>query len=136
MTMKIDSSIEQEDQNRINKTLSIREKIIDKLTSSADGFPSDKDDRAFLLANLDGLERVVMNKAKIKADDKTNQNNQKTASMIAHLLTKVTVFKKQDSQCRQEEPELPAELSLIQVNPGEMDQGVQTLDYDTFVKSL
>lgn len=136
MAIKSDSSIDLEDQNRLNKTLSIRENIIDKLTAGEGGFPSDKDDRAFLLANLDGVERVVMNKARIKSDDKANQNNQQTTAMIAHLLTKVTVFKKPDATLVYEEPELSIELSKIQLNPGETDQGTQTLDYDTFVKSL
>lgn len=132
--MENNSSIDQEDQIRLNKTLSIRENIIDSLVK--DGFPSDKDDRSFLLSNLDGVERLVINRARIKSDDKSNQTQQHTAATIAGLLTKISVFNRNLPAPDVADIELPAEFSDIILNPGETDQGTQSLNYETFIKNI
>lgn len=126
------TSIDSEDQARLNRGIEVREMIINQLTQN--GIPEAKEDRSFLLAALDGTDRVVLSRSKIKSDDKQNNDNQESARTIAQMLAKLSVFKKLDTGVNYITPELPAEHSAIEILPGETTQGISRLNYEEFTK--
>lgn len=119
-----------EDQARLNLTNQVRENIITHLTK--DGLPEDNDDRKFLLAAMDGLDHSVLTKARVKAMDKSNNNQAKATSMIAELLYRFSTNNQSESIDRS--IDLDAEYRVENPVPGETDQGVQHLTYDEFFK--
>jgi hypothetical protein len=125
--------IEQEDKARLNLTLSVRERIIRNLTDDGK-LPSSMDDRAFLLQALDGMDRTVLSKSKIKADDKNNKSQQENAKMIAGILSRIPLKNTQSDFTRS--IELPKEVTVNDPVPGEKDIGNQVLNYETFIRDV
>jgi hypothetical protein len=76
-----------EDQRVLNKTQSIRISIAEKLTKS-DPVPGDSDEKRLLVQVLDGIDKQVLMKTKIKTDDQNQKTQQQTATIIAELLLK------------------------------------------------
>ncbi len=77
-----------EDQARLELTLRTREKIILELTKEGK-MPQEITDRDFLMKALDGMDRTVLSKAKIKSDDNAAQTQAQTSKVIAELLLRV-----------------------------------------------
>jgi hypothetical protein len=119
-----------EDQARLNLTHQVREDIITALTKG--GLPNDNDDRKFLLAAMDGLDHSILTKARIKAQDKTNNNQAKATSMIAELLYRLNSNTQVIAVDRT--IDLENDYRVDNLVPGETDQGVQHLTYDEFFK--
>jgi len=76
-----------EDQDLLNKTQSIRISIAQKLTQS-NPIPEDSDEKRLLVQVLDGIDKQVLMKTKIKSDDQNQKTQQHTANVIAELLLK------------------------------------------------
>lgn len=119
-----------EDQARLNLTHRIRENIITSLTEN--GLPEDDKDRKFLLAAMDGLDHSILTKAKVKAQDKSNNNQAKATSLVAELLYRISANNTGTPVDRT--IELTTEYQVTDPVPGETDQGVQHLTYDEFFK--
>jgi hypothetical protein len=115
-------SISTVDSLLLEKTNRIREQIVDDLI--VDGLPKTEEDRSFLMESLNGLDRQIISKARIKNDEKSNN----TASLISQILLKTsrTVM----SNTHTTIPELPSELELSEIVPGAMDIGVINLSQD------
>lgn len=120
-----------EDQARLNLTHQVRENIITHLTK--DGLPEDNDDRKFLLAAMDGLDHSVLTKARVKAQDKSNNNQAKATNMIAELLYRISATNAQPGDIERT-IDLSNEYAVVDPVPGETDQGVQHLTYEEFFK--
>jgi len=120
-----------EDSARLNKTLKMRETIIDDLTSN--GIPTDKEDRSFLISMMDGIDRTVLGKARIKTDEQSNKSQQEATDIVAKVLSSLSGINSPENK-RTHMPVLldcDYQLSLV---PGETDIGMQSLDLDTFQK--
>jgi hypothetical protein len=117
--------LELEDKARLELSLSTREKIIRTLME--DGLPRDRSDKEFLISALDGLDRTVLAKAKLKNDDANQQKQRETAQLIANVLTRVN---QSGTSARTELPVLDATIQLDNVVPGELDIGYQELTYE------
>lgn len=77
-----------EDQARIELTLQTRERIVRSLTKD-NSIPADTNDRAFLLSALDGLDRTILSRAKIKSDDTNAKSEAEMAKTMASLLMRM-----------------------------------------------
>jgi hypothetical protein len=83
-----DAILTLEDQARLNLTHQVRENIITQLTKG--GLPEEDKDRKFLLAAMDGLDHSILTKARVKAQDKSNNNQAKATSLVAELLFRIS----------------------------------------------
>lgn len=77
--------MDQADAGRLDLTLNVREKIIRKLTEG-DKLPEDITDRDFLMKALDGMDRTVLAKTKIKSDNENAKSMADEAKLISSLL--------------------------------------------------
>jgi hypothetical protein len=122
--------LELEDKARLNLTLGVRERIIKSLTDEG-RLPTSMEDRAFLLQALDGMDRTVLAKTKIKNDDKNSRAQQENARTIANILSKIPLKNTQPNADRL--TELPEHIVVSDPVPGEKDLGTQVLNYETFM---
>ncbi len=85
--MSNDSVLSDDDSKLLELTASVRKNIINKLTENGK-IPDDGDSIRLLLGSLDGLDRSVLGKAKIRNEEKANSNMEKNSNLIAELLLK------------------------------------------------
>lgn len=114
-----------EDKARLELTLRVRENAIRELTKTGK-LPEDKMDRAFLVQMLDGMDRTVLTRTKIKTDDQAAKSQADSAKLIADALLRVETRRATGRVIPVETIELPA----IEVVEGETSIGVQTFKYD------
>jgi hypothetical protein len=81
-----------------------------------------------LIQALDGLDRTILTRAKLKSDDQNAKSQRDTAKMIAEVLTRVSTI----PIARTGTPTLPNEIIVDNLVPGETDIGLQNLTYDDF----
>jgi uncharacterized membrane protein YcgQ (UPF0703/DUF1980 family) len=112
-----------EDQARLELSLKTRELIIKDLTKGGK-LPEDTSSRTFLVAALDGLDRTVLSKAKLKSDDSAQKTQAEASKMIAQLLTHVDSRPK----VRRTTDDLVLDMEVTPL-PGETDIGVKSFTY-------
>jgi hypothetical protein len=124
------SALDTESQRLLAFTVNTRESIVKELMKDGKA-PEDTGGRILLMQALDGIDRTVIGKAKIKVDENNSKNQQQMTSMVAKLLTSVTTP-------RSTEPRRPAvldaEFIVRDKVEGESDIGVQSLTYKQFFK--
>lgn len=128
------SSITIEDQGRLEFTLNTRRRIADTMLKN--GIPEDKEDRQLLMSALDGMDRTVLGRARIKSEDSANQSNQQTANMVAMLLTRITPRNISFNGERQTVPTLDESIQLDSVVEGETEIKPKQITYDTFCDGI
>lgn len=132
-----ESSLEEDDMDtdlkdaaRLEHTLQTRENIIHQLMADGE-LPDDKSDRAMLIAMLDGIDRTVLSKAKIKSDDTAAKSQQQTARMVANVLTRMASTP--EISHANVLPVLPASITLNNTVPGELEIGHHETTYEEFL---
>lgn len=130
--MALNDIMDLEDQRRLNLTLTIRERIITGLTSSGE-MPKGIEDRDFLMKALDGMDRTVLSKTKLKSDDKVANDQQANAKLIAEMLKKAVV--KNSIPNKDRNLKLDDTIQVSDPIPGETAIGVFPGDYDEFMKN-
>lgn len=118
-----------QDQQRLELTLGTREAIIRNLVNKGP-VPSDPEDRKLLMQSLDGLDRTILSRAKIKSDDTNAKSEAEIAKSVANLLLRM------DSRKRTVQPaEMLEDISLPDIStvPGETFIGVEPVKYDTIM---
>lgn len=128
--MSSDTSISQADEESLQFTQSIRNRLIKEMTK--EGIPQDKDSRYLLISALDSMDGSILKKAKIVSEDKKNKASSAIAQSIAQVLL-------QNRKSRQqlpvlEVPELPSTVGDPTLVPGETDIGIHDIDYKTFME--
>ncbi len=125
--MALDELLGEDDSRRLELTQRIREKYITEMEE--EGRPEKTSELVFLIQLLDGMDKSVLNKSKIKIEDQANKSESATAQLIADVLFKhrVTTNVKRDVT-----PELPNDLPAPDVVEGELEQGISDLNYDKF----
>ncbi len=123
--------LDENEERILAKTLSIREAIIDSLTDNG-LIPAvvGEENRKFLIDNLNGLEKVVLTKAKIKSDDIGNKNLAEIQLAMAEVIKKSKL--RRERTMRETPIELPEHISIEPVD-GEMVIGDDGLNYKDFV---
>lgn len=113
-----------EDKARLELTLRTRETIIKELVVGGK-IPADPNDRSFLIQALDGTDRTILARAKIKSDDSNAKSNAASANMVAEMLRRVN-SNNVNFVPRVGIPALPAmDIELVE---GETHIGVQTFE--------
>jgi hypothetical protein len=123
------SVIEEEliDKKRIEFTINTREDIIKSLIK--EGAPTDSDDRMFLIKLLDGMDRSVFTKAKMKNDSKALDNQRNVTNIIASVLNRVSI---NTNGVNNNNTDLDSSIIVEDLLEGELTMGKQLLDHNTF----
>lgn len=121
--------LDPEDKGRLEYTLGVRKTIIGKLIGDGE-IPGNTADKILLVAALDGMDRTVLARTKIKSDERTAQGQQQSAKMVAELLLSVN----NKTSGPRVEPLAEVDYIVDDLVKGETDIGDQTLNYETFLK--
>ncbi len=116
-------------QRRLNFTQSTRENIAKELLKD-NKLPDSDEDRNLLLKVLDSMDRTDLSVAKLKVDDKSVAGMQNIHDMVAFVLLNSTRSIKNNINII---PELPIELTKIDIVPGETELGIQTFTYEQMI---
>lgn len=130
--MSNDDLLSLEDKRLLNRTIAARELIINVHTQDGK-LPTTEEDQNFLIRALDGLDRTILSKAKLKSDDNNAKTQQQTTNMIAQLLLNVSA--KATDKPRTVTPVLDNSVKLENVVPGETDIGTINLSYGEIVNN-
>lgn len=87
LTSTADAGID-EHELMIRKNQAVRDLIINDLTKDG-SIPKDKEDRAFLLAMLDGASRTALSAKRIRSDEKQAESQEALAEAIASGAAKI-----------------------------------------------
>ena len=110
-----------DDRRRLELGLNIRERIAVELTKDGK-LPMDTSSREFLLRAIEGMDGVILKKAKIKTEDKLQEAQAHAANNIAELLRRVSA-KSANSEAL-EKPFLDNSVTVDDVVVGETHIGV------------
>lgn len=130
--MSASEIMDMKDKARLELTLNTRERIINSLVGNGK-LPESMEDRDFLLKTLDGMDRTVLSKAKIKVEDKAAQGQQASARMIGDILSRLSVNNNLDG--KRNSPELGEEFKISNIVPGETEIGSIPIELSNFVDS-
>lgn len=121
----ISIDVSDEDLMILETTRRVRTKLIDKLTNGGEKLPDDKSDKALLVALMDGADKQVFTKAKIKAAEGANE----ALGSLTELATKVLLSRKHKVRAPRPYNELtePEGVSFRPPAPGETDIGLKPL---------
>jgi len=130
----LDNLTSENETRLLDLTMRTREEIIKKLTK--DGVPEDRADKALLVSMLDGVDRTILSKSRIKVDSKISDNQAQTASLIANVLGSINSKSVRSYDEHREIPQLiniDGETKFIE---GELDTGTQSNSFDTFISKF
>jgi hypothetical protein len=122
--------LELSDKARLELSLSTRENIIKELMDHGIS-KLDRSDKELLVSALDGLDRTILSKAKLKSDDQTSQTNRDITRLMADVLSRVAI---KPLAMRTVAPSLDNDIKLEDIVDGEMDIQPSELKYDEFMK--
>lgn len=128
--MSAESIFDEIDEERLEKAQTVRQKIIAAMTNDGQDIPESQSDRLFLLQALDGSDKSVFAKSKIRVESRAAADQKQQAAFIGELLMRHRVV---DSSARTEIPLLPDDITVDDAVVGEMDIGVSNLNYETFI---
>ncbi len=112
-----------DDKRRLELGLVIREKIAIELTKDGK-LPADTSSREFLLRAIEGMDGVILKKAKIKTEDKLQEAQGQISNNIAELLRRVSNVKADATVL--EKPFLDNDVQVDNTVPGETTIGVSS----------
>ena len=128
-----DSFIDDQGLIDLEYTRNLRRRMVDEIILNSKGkIPEDKSDREALFRAIDGLDVQVLSKARIKAQDKSNQAANSIAGSIAELLKAKKRNKSVVIEREEEVPSLPKDVTVVPV-PGETDTNPEQLNFDSFM---
>lgn len=117
----------------INYTNQVRKDLVKKLVKEAIVVPEDKSDKIMLLGLLDGIDRNILSRAKIKVDKKSADNSSAVADMVSQALGLIPtqqLSKNPDIQS----PTLPDDIPLPALVEGETTIGNYPIEIDAFMQ--
>ena len=119
------------DQARLEMSLKARESIVAELMEHQ-AVPRFKDDKILLIQALDGLDRTILARAKLKTDAASQQNQKEITGMIAEVLMKT---RSSGNAVRTAPVELDSSITITDLVEGETEIGVRELTYDEFMNT-
>lgn len=129
--MTTQSSFDNEDIDILKRTQVIRNSLVTKLMRSGQ-VPDDIHQQRMLLDVVNSMDKSTLQKAKVKAEDKSNESKEARAKAVAQFLLEAR--KKQQALPVVDSAELPQSVPAPELVPGETDIGMQDLSYETFFK--
>lgn len=118
----------------LDLTMRTREDIINKLTKNG-SIPEEKADKALLVSMLDGIDRTILSKSRIKVDSKISDSNAQTTSLIANILNSINVNSVKNVDLNRTIPVL-TNVENIEFVEGELDTGTQNNNIETFLSNF
>ena len=112
-----------EDKRRLELGLVIRERIAVELTKDGK-LPADTSSREFLLRAIEGMDGVILKKAKIKTEDKLQEAQGQISNNIAELLRRISNVKADATVL--DKPFLDNDIQVDNTVPGETTIGVNS----------
>lgn len=106
----------EEDLRLLEKTINIREKIIDNIVSKE--LPTKDKDLIAFTNLLESVDRSIFNKAKIKIEDINSKNNEETKEILKDLLLSLHKSTNKETTIKRELPEFVS--TNISINEGEL----------------
>lgn len=132
MSVNESALFDQSDRERLDLTQNVRERIIRTLTDK--GLPENKEDRAFLLEAMNGSDRTVLSKAKIKAEDAASKNAADLTNIVGELLARVSTKREGVIiDATRQAPKLDDAFTVANPVEGETIIGVESLTYEKFM---
>lgn len=131
MSDKDQNLLDLEAQARLEYTHSVRKQIVDGLMK--EGIPKGTSDKVLLVQALDGIDKSVFTKAKLKNDDKANKNEEERNRIL--VTTAIANYKaNQQNAIRYSMPDT-SNLPKIDLVPDQTFIGVQELTFEELTKS-
>ncbi len=127
--MSTQSSFDTSDLDILNKTQSIRQSMVTRLMKTGQ-VPDDINSQRMLLEVVNSMDKSTIQKAKIKSEDKSNENKEARAKVVAQLLLEAR--KRRQTLPVLDAAALPDSVPVPALVPGETDIGVQQLTYEAF----
>jgi hypothetical protein len=128
---KKESYFTEEDVRLLEKTLNIREKMVDHLLTK--GFPEKSRDVLALSTLLESLDKTILTKSKLAIDDKKNENDAEFNKTIALSILKEVHRNRNDIQASKVMEAVLPDAKTHEVKDTELIQGVMNISYDEFV---
>lgn len=129
------SSFSVDDIRRLEKTISIREQIIDNIVGVGKELPTKARDIDSITNLLESVDRSIFAKAKINIEDSTAKVNEETKEVLKGLLIELhnsnSVVANSTSKPIQAPTFTPAD---IQVNEGELVRKLDNADINKFLE--
>lgn len=121
-----DDILNLEEQRIINLAQNVRERLVNSMIVNGQ-MPDDNEDRSVLLMALRDLDKSTLTTAKLRIDNKQADGMASAADIIGRLL----------SQAPSRRPaaalEIPEDDLVIDLVPGEIEQGITTFSYEDMV---
>jgi len=130
-----DSFLSQEEDGILLENRRLRQALIRLLAQDANGtvrLPEPTSEKLMLTQLMGDVDKEVITRAKLRAANKSADAVANAAGAVAHLLKG---YKVGQYQSRPEERILPAEVSDVEVVPGEMETGVVSFNMDDIYKA-
>lgn len=135
MEMNEDDLTSLNDKRLLELTMRKREEVINSLTNKG-VVPEDKADKALLVSMLDGIDRTILAKSRIKADTKIADSNAIATSLIANILSSITSKNVVVKDANREIPNLTIIEGDVTFIDGEMDTGTQNNNFESFISKF
>lgn len=119
----------------LDLTMRTREEVIKQLTKNGN-IPEDKADKALLVSMLDGIDRTILSKSRIKVDSKISDNHAQATSLIANVLNSLNAKNLRSIDEGREIPKLTINIDTPVFIEGELDTGIQNNDFETFISKF
>ena len=119
-----------DDKRRLELTLSTRENIIKKMMPNG-GLPGNAEDRDFLMKAMDGLDRTILAKTRLKVDDQAAKSQADISALVGNVLARIDVNKMAVPI-----PGTRQSLAMdikVETVPGETDLGTHPFDTEVFM---
>lgn len=118
------------DQQDLLNTQTIRRKVIAAVMKNGQ-VPADVEDRRYLFMAIDGLDKQILTRRKVKAEERASQSKTATANLIADILLQT------QNRTRQSSAE-PIQTNLdenyqTQAVPGQLDVGTINIAIDEII---
>lgn len=130
--MERNSSVLTEEEHKdIEYIQQTRKRLINLLTENGNKIPNDNGDKSLLGTLLDGSDRSVYTRAKLRNDKADNEINRDTVKIIAETLRSIN---RRDIVQYRKERKIPEELSKREFVPGELEIGVEPIPIQQIIR--
>lgn len=120
-----------DDKRVLDENRKLRRKLISLLTDG-DKLPEDKSDKAMLINLMNGLDSEIISRARLKVSAKANETTSNLTSLVAQALMQY-----RPDQHEEHAPrilELPSDITIEDLVPGEMDIGNIVISIEEFTE--
>lgn len=120
-----------DDKRVLDENRRLRRKLISLLTDG-DKLPEDKSDKAMLINLMNGLDSEIISRARLKVSAKANETTSNLTSLVAQALMQY-----RPDQHEEHAPrilELPSDITIEDLVPGEMDIGNIVISIEEFTE--